>query len=450
MLRTKTEVLTEAAACAKMVWLEKGLLWIMKELTYQEIIDQIEHKRRFGNLSGVDISGRMLRQLGGPEKHMNFIHLAGTNGKGSVSAFLCGILREAGLKTGMFTSPHLVDFRERIRVDGEMIPEDAVMRIGGALLKQDFSVFPTMFDYCFCMAVLYFKEQGCDVVILETGLGGRLDSTNAIPVPKVTVITKIGYDHMSVLGGTLKEIAAEKAGIMKKGTKLVLGSQDAEAFEVLTDAAARAGITQYETVRPEELRILQMEGGNQRFSFRAYEDLRMQMLGIHQYENAAAAILAAEAFLGCFEWAAIQGLDSCIRRGIYKTVWKGRMEILRDDPFLMVDGAHNSSGVRALKDSLIRLYPGERFHFIMGVMADKDYETMIEELLPLAEDFTAVTAGGERALNGEDLAFYIRGKGIPAKACEDLRYLMAKDTDRDGKTVAFGSLYFVGEIESLF
>ena len=170
----------------------------MQTLTYEETVTAIENKRRFGNLKGVEISKIMLEQLGHPEKDLRIIHIAGTNGKGSVSAFLRSVFECAGLKTGMFTSPHLVDFRERIQVQGDMISKEDTMRLGNRLLSMDFGVYPTMFDYCLAMALLYFKEQKCDVVILETGLGGTYDSTNACGVPDVTVIAKIGFDHMAI------------------------------------------------------------------------------------------------------------------------------------------------------------------------------------------------------------------------------------------------------------
>lgn len=429
----------------------------MKDWTYEDVVTTINNIRRFGNLTGVEIMTRMLSQLGEPQKGMHFIHIAGTNGKGSVSAFLYAILREAGLKVGVFTSPHLVDFRERICVNGEMISKEDTTRLGGGLLNRQFDVHPTMFDYCLAMALLYYKEQSCDVVLLETGLGGRLDSTNAVGVPDVSVITKIGYDHTAILGSTLEEIASEKAGIIKNGTSLILESQCAEVLSVFTESAERAGVKDCVVVDPEEFRDCHYAEGLQYFSYRGYEDLKMQMLGTHQYENAAAAILAAEAFLdkmkfglkaqGTFD----EDMSELIRRGIAAARWAGRMEILCKEPFFMVDGAHNSNGVEALRKSLMTLFPGEKFHFIMGVMADKDYENMIEELLPLALDFKTVTVESERALQARTLAEQIRLRGVAAECMEQLTDCFFMDEwDREHKTIAFGSLYFIGEIEAYF
>lgn len=413
--------------------------------SYEEVIDTIQNQRRFGNLTGCEISKIMLEVLNHPEKDLPFIHIAGTNGKGSVSAFLSSILKEAGLKVGMFTSPHLVDFRERIQINGEMISKEDTSRLGNLLLEQDFGVHPTMFDYCLAMALLYFKEQQCDVIVLETGLGGRYDSTNAVGTPAVSVITKIGFDHMAILGNTLAEIAGEKAGIIKKGTKLICESQEPEVEAIFRKEAEKVGVDSIQIIKPEQIQIKD----HQTFSVNGYEDLKMQMLGLHQFENATAAILAAEAYLNQLPTA--EKIPMAIRTGVAVTKWMGRMEVLREEPFFMVDGAHNAHGVTALHKSLVALFPDEKFHFIMGVMADKDYEDMIEELLSLAIDFTTVTVGYSRSLGAEQLADCIRKKGVPAKSAESLEDAMAEVTkERQAKTIAFGSLYFVGEIEEKY
>ena len=430
-------------------------------MTYEQVVETIVNSRRFGRYSGVEVMAEMLKALGDPQKGMRLIHIAGTNGKGSVSAFLCEILREARLCVGVFTSPHLMDFRERICVDGRMIEREAVERLGRELLVRRFSKEPSMFDICLAMALLYFREQQCDVVILETGLGGSLDATNAVGVPEVSVITKIGYDHMEILGNTLEEIAEQKAGIIKKGTDVVLESQTTGVLAVLLDAAERAGARACHVIAPEEFLQRCYQDGTQSFVYGDYGKLQMRMLGFHQYENAAAAAVAAEQFLknGKFSErieAQITGEDkndrikAFIRNGIFKTRWQGRMELLRSEPFFMVDGAHNSSGIEALRESLACLFPGERFHFMMGVMADKDYESMVELLLPLAAEFTAVGVQTERALGADALAAFIRTKGIPAVSAANLAAGMERAECAAHKTIAVGSLYFIGEIEAIF
>ena len=416
-------------------------------MEYKEVVQAIEGKRRFGHETGVEVSSKMLQVFHHPLADMPWIHIAGTNGKGSVSAFLCRILQEAGLRVGMFTSPHLVDFRERIRVNGAYITKEAAARIGGELLRRDYAVNPTMFDYCMMMAVLYFREQKCDVAVMETGLGGRLDSTNALGVPDVTVITRIGYDHMEILGDSLELIAAEKAAVIKPGTTVVLAPQQPEAARVCEEAAGRAAAA---VRRVEEREIVEegFDGERQYFSYRNYRHLSMGLLGAYQFENAAAAVAAAEAF--CAKRGRPLG-SGIVEKGIAKAVWPGRMQVLRRAPFFMVDGAHNADGAKALKQGLIYLFPGEKFHFLMGVMADKEYVEMVDTLAPLALDFGTVTVDSERALQAKQLAACISARGIGA-VCHDtveaaLDWVSGAGAD---KSIAFGSLYFIGAIEALF
>ena len=394
---------------------------------YQEVIDKIENSRRFGNLPGVEVTKRMLATLGNPQDGLAFIHVAGTNGKGSTCAFLTNILAKAGLKCGCFTSPHLIHFEERITVDQQMIPKEVVTRLGNELLSIDFGVTPTMFDYCLVMAVLYFKECGCNVAVMETGLGGRLDSTNALGNPMVAVITRIGYDHMAILGNTLTEIASEKAGILKENVPAIFAPQEEEALAVLRKHPGTL-------VSSEDMeKVAFMKPG---------------LMGEYQLENGAAAMLAAQKFLSQIGFDE-ERADAAIEAGIHTAMWKGRMEILSREPYLMVDGAHNSNGIHALKTSLMKLYPDEKFHFVMGVMADKDYEKMIEELLSLAIDFVTVTPESSRALQAESLAEKIRSQGIPARSMASVADVLTLPRVGE-KTIALGSLYFIGELEALY
>lgn len=391
------------------------------------MIEKIENSRRFGNLPGVEVTKRMLAALGNPQEGLAFIHVAGTNGKGSTCAFLTNILTKAGLKCGCFTSPHLIHFEERITVDQQMIPKEVVTRLGNELLSIDFGVTPTMFDYCLVMAVLYFKECGCNVAVMETGLGGRLDSTNALGNPNVAVITRIGYDHMAILGNTLTEIALEKAGILKDGVPAVFAPQKEEALAVLRKHPGTL------VSREDMEKVAFMKPG---------------LMGAYQLENGAAAMLAAQKFLSQIGFDE-ERADAAIEAGIHTAIWKGRMEILSREPYLMVDGAHNSNGIHALKTSLMKLYPDEKFHFVMGVMADKDYEKMIEELLPLAIDFVTVTPESSRALQAESLAEKIRSQGIPARSMASVADVLTLPRVGE-KTIALGSLYFIGELEALY
>lgn len=397
-------------------------------LTYQEVIDRVQNARRFGNLPGIEITRVLLDKLGHPEQGIPFIHVAGTNGKGSTCAFLGSILSEAGYKVGIFTSPHLIHFEERITINGEMIPKETVERLGNLLLAMDLDVHPTMFDYCLVMAMLYFKEQKCNLVILETGLGGSKDSTTAVGTPLVSVITKIGLDHTEILGDTLAKIAGEKAGILKKGTQFVMEQQEDEAAQTLVTCARKVGIAQ------KDIHVITEKD----MEWVAQHKLGLQ--GVHQVENAAAAVLAIRCISKNFSV-----LEEQLIRGLEKARWRGRLEVLTEQPFLMIDGAHNGHGVRALKQSLERIYPNQKFHFIMGVMADKDYLAMIECLLPLAFDFVTVTPDSSRALQSEELAVLIEERGVNAHSVKSIEEVF-EHLEVNGRSVAFGSLYFIGEL----
>lgn len=411
--------------------------------TYEEVIRQIENTHRFGNLPGVEVMEHVLKQLAGINGKLPFVHIAGTNGKGSVCAFMTQIFRKSGLKTGAFISPHVVVFEERISVNGQMISKEDVARLGNKLLDTDFGVNLTMFDYCLAMALMYFTEQGCDIVVIETGLGGRLDSTNAIGLPLATVITKIGYDHVAILGDKLGDIAREKAGIIKTGSRVFSEQQEEEAEAVIRDAADKCQV-QLTFVTKEEIE--------------AASKYNLRLLGVHQWENAAVAKLAAEYVLEKFINAAVTDVmavnisklnESEIITALRETVWQGRMEILSQKPFFMVDGAHNGHGVLALRDSLKTLYPCEKFHMIMAVMADKDYKAMVEELLPYAEDFVAVNMDNSRALQAKNLAEFINSRGVKADCVDSVEEAL-KTLRADAKNLAFGSLYFIGEIKERY
>lgn len=415
-------------------------------MDYQEVIGQIEQKRRFGSLPGVEVSKELLAAVGGPQKDLAFVHIAGTNGKGSTAAFLYAILQESNIKAGLFTSPHLAEFTERIQVGGRQISKKRAAELGQMLLNLKTEASPTMFDYCLAMALLFFKEQGCRLVILETGLGGRLDSTNAIDAPLAGIITKIGYDHMAVLGSTLDKIASEKAGILKPGMRAVLESQQPEVMEVLQNICKKREIP-YKVVREEE--IVTVDGG---FSYPGEALYKMRMLGEFQKENALAAAFCARELMEL----GYPVTEEAIRRGIETAVWPGRMEVVSEEPFLLIDGAHNGNGVKALVKSLKKMYPKEKFHFVMAVMADKDYEEMALQILPFAKWVTAVTPESERALQGETLAAYIRKAGVYAEWKPDMKEVFAPFLEKNAKTaqpvrtVAFGSLYFIGEVRKLF
>ncbi len=448
-------------------------------MTYQEIIDIIEHKRRFGTASGLEVSTELLSLLHHPEHDMRIIHIAGTNGKGSTAAFISSILRAAGFCVGQFTSPHLIQFTERIQVNGQQIPRDSVVKYGQQILDLEPKLVemgkaPTMFDICLGMALLYFQEQQCDYVILETGLGGRLDSTNAIDhSPVVTAITNIGLDHTAILGDTIEQIAREKAGIIKAGTTVVLAPMEPKAAETIISCCT----SDIPVIQAQEA-VLEEE----------YPGIVLGLMGAYQKENAALAMLAVQQLMTheknlflsnymqslrkgaqepcrsgcdgiCNQCDQNQKMDSyedwkkeVIRQGLEKAVWPGRMELVGISPRMILDGAHNPQGVQALAESLRALYPRQRFIFMVGVLADKDYPTMIQEMISLGEQFYTVTVESTRALQGQKLAEYITSQGVPAQPCDNIGEAMALAKEQcnnteSGGVVVFGSLYFIGSVK---
>ena len=422
---------------------------VSESMEYEEIVTAIMGRRRFGKACGRQVAEELLARLNCPERGMRVIHIAGTNGKGSTAAFVSSILQAAGFCVGQFTSPHLVDFTERIQVNGRQISREDAARLGQRLLDQPMELECTMFDLCLGMALLYFRERRCDFVVLETGLGGRLDSTSGLSqVPLVSVVTNIGLDHVQILGDTLEEIAAEKAGIFKPGTEAVFGKMAAAARRVLIK-------------RCEELGIPWRDAGELEERIRSGEEAvepRLGLFGAYQRQNAATAAavfdVIAERCPKLLGEMSEEKRRNILLEGLERTVWPGRMEILSEDPFLLVDGAHNPQGVAALAESLRQAYPGEQFLFVAGILADKDYEGMLEIMIPLARRFYTVTVESSRSLQGQAVAEYLKGKGQDAVYIGDLadclRTVLAEGKQTGKRIVAFGSLYFIGSLEALW
>ena len=409
-------------------------------MQYEEIIQVIQSKRRFGQAYGRDVTREMMAHLSYPEQGMQVIHIAGTNGKGSTAAFVSSILQAAGFVVGRFTSPHLVRFTERIVVNGEEIGQEDVVRLGTRLLALPMQQECTMFDLCLGMAILYFRECHCDYVVLETGLGGAKDSTAGLScVPRVCGFTNIGLDHTAILGDTMEEIAAEKAGILKKGTEAVLGCMDKNARNVIESHAAQLGV-----------RTHNVDNLLTRIS-----TYKIALNGLFQWENAALAVGIVETLFNQESGYLLDNFlskkEEIIARGLAEAKWPGRMEVVSEKPYILVDGAHNPQGVEALFNSLREQFPGEKFVFFAGVMADKDYSAMMERMFPLAEAFFCGTVDSERSLQAQALAEQLQQQGQRAFACDNLlRGLTAAvrfAEQQHCRVVCFGSLYFIGEVK---
>ncbi len=396
-------------------------------MTYEQIVNTIDNKRRFGKACGRDVTLEFMDALGHPETGMHIIHIAGTNGKGSVAAFVSSILRAASFasnhsfKVGLFTSPHLIDYTERIQIDGKQISREDVTRIGERLLSYNLRLEPTMFDYWLAMAMVYFHENNVDYVVLETGLGGTKDSTNGLSqLPEVCAITSIGLEHTQYLGDTLEAIAGEKAGIIKTGIPVVIGHMEDAPRSVIIDRAKQLGC---------EYKI----------SGTMDKNTRLGLFGEYQRNNAAVAV-------DIVKYLDIDVDIQTIEEGLAKTVWPGRMQIISRNPFILMDGAHNPNGVQALYDSLTSEFPNERFSFIMAVMADKNYLDMARIVKPIASRFFTVTVDSNRALEAESLSEAIKNIGCEAKALPDYKQAIKLAESYEEKIIVFGSLYFIGEI----
>lgn len=410
-------------------------------MTYEQVVNTIDNKRRFGKACGRDVTTELMELLGHPEDGMHIIHIAGTNGKGSTAAFVSSILLEAAsfsskkITVGTFTSPHLIEYTERILVDGRQIPREEVVRLGTQLLALETKLEPTMFDYWLAMAMLYFKEKQVDYLVLETGLGGAKDSTSGLrQIPEVCAITSIGLEHTAYLGDTIEAIAGEKAGIIKPGTSVVVGSLPDEAVKVIDKKCLEVGAT---------IKISQEEwiGG------------KLGLFGEYQKKNAAVAagifnVLWEKSLGQCVQDTA--SYEKILGQGLKNAKWMGRMDIVSTDPLTILDGAHNPQGVAALHDSLVTAYPGEKFTFIVGVMADKDYISMVRQMLDIADCFFTCTVDSDRSLQGQELANAILNEGYSAIACSSFEnaYTKAKETKKS--IVVFGSLYFIGAVEEYF
>jgi dihydrofolate synthase/folylpolyglutamate synthase len=413
-------------------------------MTYAEAIHFLYALQMFGARPGLETTRRLAVRAGNPQDKLRFIHVAGTNGKGSTCAMLESVYRAAGLRVGLFTSPHLVSFRERIQVNRRLIGESDVGRLVTELRESerrspdrlatnehqraDSEIgAPTLFEFVTVMALRYFAEQKCDLVIWETGLGGRLDATNIV-TPLASVITNIGLDHQQWLGNTLAEIAAEKAGIIKPGVPILTATDEPEALAVIRQTARslRAPLT---CVSPDH-------------AARVREHVALPLLGDHQRLNAALALAVVDVLQGRLP---VSGDRICA--GLSRVHWPGRLQIITrpDGRRILLDGAHNIAGVEALAAALEKFFPNARPTMILGMLADKDWRPMCARLAMLADRILTVPVGSERTAKAADLAAVCRAAGPPSVAecsspAEALELAAA-----DSFVVITGSLYLVGE-----
>ena len=398
---------------------------------------------------GLERVAALCKALGNPQKKLRFVHIAGTNGKGSTSAMLASVLQSAGYRTGLYTSPYIRTFCERIRVDGENISKDRLAELTERIrpIAEKMEDKPTEFELITALAFCYFADCACDVVVLEVGLGGRLDSTNIIENTVLSIITGIDFDHTALLGNTISEIATEKAGIIKAGRPVLFGGTVGEARDAVLRVATEKGAPFY-TVDRSSYHEKEATLDGTRFDYLHYTDLHLPLLGAYQPYNATLVLTAIDLL-------SKQGfcIDSeAVRRGFSAVRWSARFELLSRDPIIIYDGGHNPEGVRAAVASIKRYLPNQRVNMLGGVMADKERGEMIETMKPIVARAFAVTPNNPRALAADEYAAQLESHGIPATAyasvVEGVRAAVETSREEGRPLLCLGSLYLYEEVEA--
>ena len=419
-------------------------------MTYEEALSYIHSICWKGSKLGLDRTRELLGKLDDPQKELKFIHIAGTNGKGSTAAMLSSILEEAGYRVGLYTSPFINRFNERMQVNHQPIPDEELAALTEYVRPHADAMAdsPTEFELITALAMVWFARQKCDIVVLEVGMGGELDSTNIIDVPEAAVIAAMGMDHVKELGPTMADIARAKAGIIKEGGRVVSYGGNPEADEVIAAVcrARNASLCQpdFSAIVPGDFSL---EG--QTFSYKGWHGLRIPLVGAYQMNNAAVVLETVEV-LRQRGW---NISDEAVRQGLADTRWPARFEVLRRDPVFIVDGGHNPHGIRATAESLSRLFPGRKITFVTGVMADKDVEHILGLIVPLADQFFTVRPDNPRAMDAGELAARIEAMGAKATACASVQDGVDRAIQAEGPhgvACALGSLYMSGEVRSCF
>ncbi len=400
-----------------------------------------------GSVPGLDLICELLALLGNPEKKLKYVHIAGTNGKGSTAAMIESVLRTSGYRTGLFTSPFIHSPNEQIKLNGQDISEADFSEIAEyiATTVGTMENAPTEFEILCCAAFEFFARQNCDIVILEAGMGGKGDATNVIPSPEVAVITNIGLDHTEYLGSTVSEIARAKSGIIKESCRAVIYPSTPEVEAVFRDACLDTNstlhIADFSALIP---RTRSIEG--QVFDFGKLKNLFLPLLGEHQLKNAAVALTAISE-LAASGW---NITDNSIARGLAKTAWEGRFEIASHNPLFIIDGGHNPQCIEALAQNIKDYISDKKIIALTGVLADKDYAEMYAPVMKYISEFVCITPPNPRKLEAKALAEFLRAKGATAAAADTIREGvklacgLAKD---DVAVLCFGSLYSIGEIK---
>jgi len=420
-------------------------------LNYEECLEYIHGVNWVFCKPGLERIGELCERLGNPQKELKFIHVAGTNGKGSFCSMLSSVLTAQGYKVGLYTSPYITVFNERMRINGENISNDELVRLTECIhpIAEQMTDKPTEFELITALAFEYFRSNGCDVVVLEAGMGGRLDSTNIIENSLLSVITGIALDHTAFLGDTVEKIAAEKAGIIKKGCPVLFGGSDANASKVISGRAHLLSSDFYD-VDYSDLTDVKMSLDGSKFDFGSYKDIEISLLGSYQPRNAVLVLSAID----ILKSRGVEISESAIRDGLRKARWQARFEIVSKDPLIIFDGAHNPQGIAAAVES-IKLYFGEKkIYLLTGVLRDKDYTAIAKDLSAVASRAFTLTPDSPRALDSKEYAEVLRDAGIDARAFDSIETAFAeakKAAKEDGvPLVCLGSLYVYSSLMNMF
>ncbi len=421
-------------------------------MNYAEARVYLDEVSKYGSVLGLENMRELLGRLGNPQDDLKFIHISGTNGKGSVLAYLSTILSGGGYRTGRYISPTLFSYRERIQVDEQKIEKESLAHHVTAIakvieeMKAENAGNPTAFEVETALAFLYFKEKDCDIVVLETGLGGALDATNIIKTTVMEVIAPISMDHMEFLGDTLEKIAMQKAGIIKPHTAVVSASQEPDAKKVLDHVCKENQCSMY-MVDPAQITDVLYDVEEQQFSYKNWKNVKITLAGSYQILNAALALEGVEELrrLG------YHLSEEQVRQGLYRAVWRGRFTLLSKNPAVIIDGAHNPGAAKELKHSLDLYFKGKDLYYIFGVFQDKDYQEVIRLTAPLAKHIVTVqTPGNPRALPANELKEAVQAVNPSVEAAQSIQEAVKKSLQlakKEDAIIIFGSLSFLGEAE---
>lgn len=416
-------------------------------MTYSQAIEYIHSVNWVFCKPGLERVQKLCAAVGDPQDKLKFIHVAGTNGKGSFCAMTDSILRASGYKVGLFTSPYIVEFNERMRIDGQNISNVELCELVEYVkpYADKMEDKPTEFELITVIAFLYFARHNCDIVVLECGLGGRLDATNVINTAILSVITGIALDHTSILGDTVQKIAGEKAGIIKKGTPLLWCGNDADAERVITEKAREMGVS-FKKVERDSLRVNKMTLSSTSMDFGELKDIELSLLGDYQPQNAANVLCTVE----MLKKLGYNISEAQIRQGLKDVKWPARFEVICKEPTFIADGGHNPEGIDGAVNSIERYFGQDKVAVVTGVMADKDYNYMAGRIATVADKVFCIRPDNPRALNAEEYARVFESLGVNAVACDNvneavkmaMKYAEAKNI----AAVSLGSLYMYGEV----